>query len=149
MVALEPSEPLLLYVTAIAEVVSMVLVTERSKPKQPQALKGAPTAGSRSQDPDPAEGPRDHESSESQHRESTLSPKPKIGSRLPEVPMSPKDQGSSGSYIPEPTSGPDSQHTTGSQLPEVPSGPGGQEAPAPEPMEINPPNPPGKVRTVQ
>jgi hypothetical protein len=46
MVALELSEHLLLYIVAKAEVVSMILVVERSKSKQPQALKGAPTAGS-------------------------------------------------------------------------------------------------------
>jgi hypothetical protein len=33
MVALEPSEPLLLYIVATAEVVSMVLVAERPEPK--------------------------------------------------------------------------------------------------------------------
>jgi hypothetical protein len=46
---------------ATAEVMSMVLVAERPEPKQPQALKGAPTAGPRSQDLDPTEGPRDQE----------------------------------------------------------------------------------------
>jgi hypothetical protein len=59
LVALEPDEPLLLYIMATAEVMSMVLVVERPKPKQPQALKGANTTGSGSQDSDPAEGPRD------------------------------------------------------------------------------------------
>jgi hypothetical protein len=57
MVVPETDEHLLLYITTIAEVVSMVLVTERPEPKQPQALKGAPTVGPGSQDPDPAEGP--------------------------------------------------------------------------------------------
>jgi hypothetical protein len=46
MVAPEPGEHLLLYIAAKGEVVSMVLITERPKPKQPQALKGAPAAGS-------------------------------------------------------------------------------------------------------
>jgi hypothetical protein len=46
MVALEPGEPLLLYIVALAEVVSMVLVAERPEPQQPQMLKGAPAAGS-------------------------------------------------------------------------------------------------------
>jgi hypothetical protein len=46
MVALEPREPLLLYVTAIAEVVSMVPVTELSKPPQPQQTKEASANGS-------------------------------------------------------------------------------------------------------
>jgi hypothetical protein len=48
MVALKPGEHLLLYIAAITEVVSMVLVTEWLKPKQPKALKGAPAAVSRS-----------------------------------------------------------------------------------------------------
>jgi hypothetical protein len=48
MVALEPDEPLLLYIMATTDVVSMVLVAERPEPQQPQALKGAPTADSRS-----------------------------------------------------------------------------------------------------
>jgi hypothetical protein len=56
MVALEPGEPLLLYIAAIAEVVSMVLVAEWPDPKQPQALKGAPAVRSRSPDLNPAKG---------------------------------------------------------------------------------------------
>jgi hypothetical protein len=66
MVAPEPSEPLLLYITATAEVMSMLLVAERLEPKQPQALKGSPTTGSRSQYPDLVEGPRNQEASGSQ-----------------------------------------------------------------------------------
>jgi hypothetical protein len=54
MEALEPGEHLLLYIMATAEVMSMVLVAEQPEPKQPQALKGAPVAGSGSQDLDPA-----------------------------------------------------------------------------------------------
>jgi hypothetical protein len=46
MVALEPGEPLLLYITTMAEAVSMVLVAERSEPLLPQAPKGATTFGS-------------------------------------------------------------------------------------------------------
>jgi hypothetical protein len=63
MVAPEPGEHLLLYIAAKAEVVSMVLVTERPKPKHPQALKGALVAGSGSQNSDPTEGPHDQEAS--------------------------------------------------------------------------------------
>jgi hypothetical protein len=40
MVALEPSEPLLLYIATTAEVVSKVLVAERQEPQQPQVSKG-------------------------------------------------------------------------------------------------------------
>jgi hypothetical protein len=46
MVALEPGKHLLLYIMAKTEVMSMVLITEWLKQKQPQALKGAPTVGS-------------------------------------------------------------------------------------------------------
>jgi hypothetical protein len=48
MVAPEPSEPLLLYITATAKVVSMVLVMEQLETQQPQVLKGAYVGGSRS-----------------------------------------------------------------------------------------------------
>jgi hypothetical protein len=48
MVALEPTEPLLLYIAATTEVLSMVLVMERPEPQQTQVPKGAPAAGSRS-----------------------------------------------------------------------------------------------------
>jgi hypothetical protein len=68
---------------------------ERLKPKQPQALKGALIAGSRSQDPDPVEGPRDQEAYGSQLLDLTLNPK--SGPRLPEVPLGPKDPEAFGS----------------------------------------------------
>jgi hypothetical protein len=77
----ELDEPLLLYIVATTEVVSMLLVIEWSEPKQPQALKGAPATGFGSQDPDPTEGPHDQEASESHLLEPTLSPEPQIGSR--------------------------------------------------------------------
>jgi hypothetical protein len=57
IVALEPGEPLLFYVTAIVEAVSMVLIAERSEPPQPQETKEASTNGSRAQDPEPAGRP--------------------------------------------------------------------------------------------
>jgi hypothetical protein len=37
----------------------------------------------------------------------------------------------------------------GAQTPEVPPGPVDRELPEPEPMELDAPNPPGRVRTVQ
>jgi hypothetical protein len=46
MVTLEPGEPLLLYVATTIEVVSMVLVIERSEPPQPQETKEASANGS-------------------------------------------------------------------------------------------------------
>jgi hypothetical protein len=125
MVAPEPDEHLLLYIVAKAQVMSMVLVTERPESKQPQALKGAPVTRSGSEDPDPTEGPRDQEVSGSQIPEPALSPEPQSGSWLLEVPSGPKDQGASRSQIPKFTSSPDCQHTTGSQPPEVASDPGG------------------------
>jgi hypothetical protein len=53
MVALELGEPLLLYIAATTEVMSMVLVTERLEPQQPQVPKGALAVISGSQDPNP------------------------------------------------------------------------------------------------
>jgi hypothetical protein len=149
MVALEPGEPLLLYIMATTEVMSMVLVAERPEPKQPRTLKRAPVAGSRSQDPDPTKGSHDQETSGSHLPEPTLSLEPQIGSWLSKVPSGLKDQEAFGSQILKPTLGPNSQHTTVSQLSEVPSGPGGQEPPAPEPMEIDPLDTLGRVWTVQ
>jgi hypothetical protein len=96
MVAVEPSEHLLLYIAATAEIISMVLVAERPKPKQPQVLKGAHAAGSGSQDLDPTEGSWDKEASGSQIPESTLSVEPQMGSLLPEAPSGPEDQEASG-----------------------------------------------------
>jgi hypothetical protein len=52
MVALEPSEPLLLYITATAEFDSLVLVAERLDP-QPQVPKAALARGSGSKDSEP------------------------------------------------------------------------------------------------
>jgi hypothetical protein len=74
MVALEPSEPLLLYIMATVEVVSMVLVAEHLEPEQPRALKGTPAAGSSS---------KDQEAFGSHLLEPTLSPEPggALGSR--------------------------------------------------------------------
>jgi hypothetical protein len=65
------------------------------------------------------------------------------------VPSGPEDQGAFRSQILELTSGPDSQHTTESQLPKVPSSLGGKKPLAPEPMEIDPPDPRGRVQTIQ
>jgi dsDNA-binding SOS-regulon protein len=53
MVAPEPGEPLLLYIMATTEVVSMVLVAERSEPQQTQVPKGASASSSISLDPPP------------------------------------------------------------------------------------------------
>jgi hypothetical protein len=50
MVALEPSEPLLLYIAATLEAVSMVLVAERPDPHDLHELGSSSTDGSGSQD---------------------------------------------------------------------------------------------------
>jgi hypothetical protein len=47
MVAPEPDEPLLLYIVATADVVSMVLVAERPEPRQQKEPKAEEAAGSR------------------------------------------------------------------------------------------------------
>jgi hypothetical protein len=81
MVAPEPSEPLLLYVTMIADVVSMVLVAKRLEPPPPLAPKGAVASGSGSQDPEPKEEPREGDAVESHEPEATPAPEPQAGSR--------------------------------------------------------------------
>jgi hypothetical protein len=53
MVAPKPGEPLLLYVTAMADTISMELVTERLETLLPLASKGVAASGSGSQDPKP------------------------------------------------------------------------------------------------
>jgi hypothetical protein len=46
MVASEPNEPLLLYIIATAEAISMVLIAEQQEPQQPQMPKGPSAGGS-------------------------------------------------------------------------------------------------------
>jgi hypothetical protein len=58
MVATEPGEPLLLYIAATAEAVSMVLVAERPDTHSPHELGSSSANGSGSQDPRPAEEPK-------------------------------------------------------------------------------------------
>jgi hypothetical protein len=55
MVAPEPSEPLLLYIMATSEAVSVVLVTKRPDPHNLHELGSSSTDGSGSQDPGPTE----------------------------------------------------------------------------------------------
>jgi hypothetical protein len=57
MVAPEPGEPLLLYIAASSEAVSMVLVTERSDPHDLHELGSSSADGPGSQDPGPTEEP--------------------------------------------------------------------------------------------
>jgi hypothetical protein len=72
MVAPEPGEPLLLYITATAEAVSMVLVTERSEPPQPQETKETSVNSSGSQDLEPAGSPEVRVTAGSQLPEASL-----------------------------------------------------------------------------
>jgi hypothetical protein len=71
MVASEPSEPLLLYITTTTKVMSMALIGERREPQQLQAPKGASAGGSGSQDLDPTVGPGDKVADGSQLSEHT------------------------------------------------------------------------------
>jgi hypothetical protein len=57
MVAPKPNEPLLLYITATSEAVSMVLVTERLDPQSTRGLESSSVGGSGSQDPRLVEEP--------------------------------------------------------------------------------------------
>jgi hypothetical protein len=66
MVPPEPGEPLLLYIVATAEAVSMVLVTKRLDPHTPHELGSSPACGSGSQDPGLAKEPRAGEAAGSQ-----------------------------------------------------------------------------------
>jgi hypothetical protein len=87
MVSLEPSEPLLLYVATMIEVVSMLLVMERPESRQPQVPKGAFVGSSGSQDPEAAEMPGDGEAAGSQLPEPSHAPEPQAGSQ-PSEPVS-------------------------------------------------------------
>jgi hypothetical protein len=55
MVTPEPGEPLLLYIAATAEAMSMVLFAERPDPDSPHELESSSTSGLGSQDPGLAE----------------------------------------------------------------------------------------------
>jgi hypothetical protein len=140
MVAPEPSEPLMLYVAATSEVVSMVLVAERPEPQQPQVLKGASIGSSGSQDPEPTEEPRVEEA---------------VGSQLPKASLALDHQEGShsttGSQLMEAALVLDDQGAIGSQLPEAVLDLGGQESPGPETMEVDAtePPPPQRVWTIQ
>jgi hypothetical protein len=126
MVALEPGEPLLLYIVATAEAVSMVLVAERPEPCQHQEPRNASTSGSRSQGLELVKQPRVEEV---------------VGSQLLDVSPAQAHGGTNtaiGSQLSEVTSGLDDQE---SQIPEASTDPGGQGPLEPEPMEVDVPEP--------
>jgi hypothetical protein len=66
MVAPEPGEPLLLYITETVDAVNMVLVAKRLEPCQHQESKGTSTSGLEFQDLEPVWGPRVVEATGSQ-----------------------------------------------------------------------------------
>jgi hypothetical protein len=74
MVALELGEPLLLYITATAEVMSMVLIAERPEPPQSQETKKASAYSSGSQGPKPTGSPEVEVAAGSQLPEASLAP---------------------------------------------------------------------------
>jgi hypothetical protein len=142
MVAPEPGEPLLLYIAATAEVMSMMLVAERLEPQQSQVPKEGSAGGSRSQDSDLAEEPGDKEVVGSQLSEPSQAPKPQVGSQPSEPTPGLVGHTTAGSQLQEVTSGPEDQEATGSQLSEAISDLGSQESPGPEPMEVDASDPP-------
>jgi hypothetical protein len=82
MVAPEHGEPLLLYIVATIEAVSMVLVAQRPEPHQHQEPKGTSAASSESLDPGPAEAMGVEESDGSQILEAPLAPVTQVGSHV-------------------------------------------------------------------
>jgi hypothetical protein len=120
MVAPKSRDPLLLYVAATAEAVSMVLIVERPEPPQPQETKEAYANGSGSQDPQPVGSPRVRGIARSQ---------------LPEASLAPKSQGITNSI-------------TAPRHPEAFSDLGSHEPSGSEPMEVYKLDPPGRGHTV-
>jgi hypothetical protein len=74
MVASELGEPLLLYIAATSEAVSMVLIAERPDPHDLHELGNSSADGSGSQDPGPAEEPGADAAAESQSPEAATAP---------------------------------------------------------------------------
>jgi hypothetical protein len=126
MAAPEPGEPLLLYIVATAEAVSMVLVGERPDPHNPHELGSSSASGSGSQDLGLVEEPRAGEAARSQ---------------LPEICSA---HGDTRSQPPEAASGPDDQMIMGPWTDEALLNPEDRELPEPVPMEIDARDPPGE-----
>jgi hypothetical protein len=84
MIALEPGEPLLLYIAATTEAISMVLVVERPDLIPPHDLGSSSARGSGSQDPRSTEDPGAGESVGSQLLEDSPA-HGDTGSQCPEV----------------------------------------------------------------
>jgi hypothetical protein len=137
-VAPDLDEPLLLYITAIAKVVSMVLVAEQPEPHQHQEPKGTYAAGSGSLDSGPAEGTGVVEPDGSQIPEASLALVTQVRSHV-----------AIGSQLPGAHAGSGNQEATRSLDPEALSDLRGQEPPETEPMEVDAPDPLGRVWTIQ
>jgi hypothetical protein len=95
MVAPEPGEPLLLYITATAEAVSMVRVVERPELLAAHEHGSSSASGSGSRDPGPAGSPEAGQTA---------------GSQLPEVILA---HGGTGPHPPETVSDPRGKAVTG------------------------------------
>jgi hypothetical protein len=128
MVAPEPSEPLLLYIVATLEAVSMVLVAERPDPHGLHEFGSSSVDGSRSQDPGPTEESGAADGSGSQDPGPTEEPGVDMaaGSQSPEAFMGTLDQG-----------------VTGSPGLELLPGAKGRELPGPAPLKMDASDPPG------
>jgi hypothetical protein len=123
LVALEPAEHLLLYIAAIAEAVSMVLVIERLGPHNPHETGSSFASGLGSHDPGHVEEPSAGEAARSQLSKIFL------------------DHGDTGSQPLEAASGPDDQTIVGPMTYEVLLDPEDPELPEPAPMKIDAPDP--------
>jgi hypothetical protein len=97
MVALEAGEPLLLYIAATTESVSMVLVVEQPEPPQPQETKETSVNSSGSQGLEPVWSPKVGLAAGSQLPEASLAPELQArpdnatGSQPPEASSGPSD----------------------------------------------------------
>jgi hypothetical protein len=93
MVFPEPGEPLLLYIMATSEAVSMVLVIERSDPHSTRELGGSSAVCSGSLDPGPVDEPRSISAAGSQSLEAIAGPHDQavMGPRTLEVSPDAKD----------------------------------------------------------
>jgi hypothetical protein len=74
MAAPEPGEPLLLYIVATSEAMSMVLVAKRPDPHDLHELRSSSADGSGSMDPGPVEEPGAVTAAGSQSPEATTGP---------------------------------------------------------------------------
>jgi hypothetical protein len=137
MVALEPREPLLLYIVAAAEAVNMVLVTEWPGPPQPQETKEVSANGLGSHDLEPPGSPEVGVAAGSQLL---------VASRAPEC-QAGLDNATRSRPL-EASSGPDDLEATAPWPLEAFSGPESHGPSGPEPIEVDEPNPPVRVCVV-